>query len=104
MAVFTTSSCCYWSLSRVRLLMTPWTAARQAPLSMGFPRQEDWSGLPFLPPGDLPSPGIKLEPSVSPALQVDSLRAESFGKPNKASKLYISTPSVAEVGRGELYF
>ena len=70
MAVFTTSSCCYWSLSRVRLLMTPWTAARQAPLSMGFPRQEYWSGLPFPSLGDLPDPGI--EP-VSPALQASSL-------------------------------
>ena len=39
---------------------TPWTVAPQAPLSMGFPRQEYWSGLPFPPPGDLPNPGIKL--------------------------------------------
>ena len=38
---------------------TPWTAARQAPLSMGFSRQEYWSGLPCLPPGDLPNPGVK---------------------------------------------
>ena len=44
---------------------TPWTVAHQAPLSMGFPRQEYWSGLPFLSPGDLPNPGIEL---VSPAL------------------------------------
>ena len=40
-------------------LVTPWTAARQAPLSMGFSRQEYWSGLPFPSPGDLPDPGIK---------------------------------------------
>ena len=40
-------------------LGTPWTVARQAPLSMGFPRQKYWSGLPFPPPGDLPNPGIK---------------------------------------------
>ena len=39
--------------------MTPWTVAGQAPLSMGFSRQEYWSGLPFPPPGDLPEPGIK---------------------------------------------
>ena len=58
-----------YSLSRVRLYVTPWTAAHQAPLSMGFSRQEDWSGLPCPPPGDLPDPGI--EPR-SPALQVDS--------------------------------
>ena len=41
------------------LFVTPWTAARQAPLSMGLPRQEYWSGLPFLPPVDLPDPGIQ---------------------------------------------
>ena len=39
--------------------VTPWTVARQAPLSLGFPRQEYWSGLPFLSPGDLPDPGIE---------------------------------------------
>ena len=54
-------------------LVTPWTVARQAPLSMGFPRQEYWSGLPFPSPGDLPDPGI--EPSY-PALQADSLPTE----------------------------
>ena len=47
------------SLSRVQLFATLWTVARQAPLSMGFSRQEDWSGLPFPSPGDLPNPGIK---------------------------------------------
>ena len=67
------------SLSRVRLCVTPWTVARQAPLSMGFSRQEYWGGLPCLPPGDLPHLGI--EPR-SPALQT--------GKPHKASVLGIS--------------
>ena len=66
------------SLSHVRLLATPWTAAHQASLSMGFSRQEYWSGLPFPPPGDLPNPGI--EPR-SPALQADSLPSEPPGKP-----------------------
>ena len=47
------------SLSRVRLFETPRTAAHQAPPSMGFSRQEYWSGLPFPSPGDLPDPGIK---------------------------------------------
>ena len=47
--------------------VTPWTVARQAPLSMGFSRQEYWSGLPFPPPGDLLHPGIEPTPSVSPA-------------------------------------
>ena len=52
-------------LSRVRLFATPWTIAHQAPLSMGFSRQEYWSRLPFPSPGDLPDPGIK---PASPAL------------------------------------
>ena len=47
---------------------TLWTVARQAPLSMRFPRQEHWSGLPFPPPGDLPYPGIKLVSPASPTL------------------------------------
>ena len=53
------------SLSRVRLFATPWTVAHQAPLSVGFSRQEYWSVLPFPSPGDLPDPGIK---PGSPAL------------------------------------
>ena len=47
------------SLSRVRLFVTPWTVAYQAPPSMGFSRQEYWSGLPFPSPGHLPDPGIE---------------------------------------------
>ena len=47
------------SLSRVRLFATPWTVAYHAPLSIGFSRQEYWSGLPFPSPEDLPNPGIK---------------------------------------------
>ena len=58
--------------------MTPWTVAYQASLSMGFSRQEYWSGLPFPSPGDLPDPGIKPR---SPTLQVDSLPSEPPGKP-----------------------
>ena len=65
-------------LSRVRLFATPWTAAYQAPPSMGFSRQEYWSGLPFPSPGDLPNPGI--EPG-SPALEADTLTSEPPGKP-----------------------
>ena len=60
---------------------TRWTVAHQAPLSMGFSRQEYWSGLPFPTPGDLPDIGIELASPVSPALQVDSLPAEPLGKP-----------------------
>ena len=47
------------SLSRVRLFATPWTVAYQAPPSMGFSRQEYWSGVPLPSPGDLPNPGIE---------------------------------------------
>ena len=50
---------CVQLLSCGQLFGTPWTVANQAPLSVGFPRQEHWSGLPFPPPGDLPSLGIK---------------------------------------------
>jgi len=64
------------SLSRVRLFATLWTVACQAPLSMGFSRQEYWSGLPFPSPGDLPNPGI--EPR-SPALQADALTSDPPG-------------------------
>ena len=66
------------SLSRVRLFATPWTVAYQAPPSMGFSRQEYWSGLPFPSPGDLPDPGI--EPR-SPALEADALTSEPPGIP-----------------------
>ena len=61
------------SLSRVLLFVTPWTVAYQASLSMGFSRQEYWSGLPFPSQGDLPNPGI--EPR-SPALEADTLTSE----------------------------
>ena len=61
------------SLSHVRIFATQWTAACQVPLSMGFSRQEHWSGLPFPSPEDLPNPGI--EPG-SPALQADALTSE----------------------------
>ena len=70
------------SLSRVRLFVTPWTVAYQAPPSMGFSSQEYWSGLPFPSPGDLLNPGI--EPR-SPTLQADALPSEPPGKPHKTS-------------------
>ena len=60
--------------SRVQLFAIPWTVTLQAPLSMGFSRQEYWSGVPFPLPGDLPDTGIEL---ASPALQANSL----LGKP-----------------------
>ena len=65
------------SRSRVRLFATPWTVAYQAPLSIGFSRQECWSGLPFPSLGDLPDPGT--EPG-SPTLQADALPSKPLGK------------------------
>ena len=65
--------------SRLWLFETPWTVARQVPL---FSRQEHWRELPCPSPGDLSSPGIKLESFASPALQVDSLPTEQPGNPS----------------------
>ena len=66
-----------WASNSVRLFVTLWTVARQAPLFIKFSRQEYWSGLSFPSPGNLPDPGIK---PWSPALQADSLPSESPGK------------------------
>ena len=55
--------------SRARFFVTPWAVALQAPLSMGFSRQEDWSGLPGPPPGDLPHPGMASASLMSLALE-----------------------------------
>ena len=67
------------------LFATPWTVAYQTPLSMGFSRQECWSGLPFPSPEDLPDPGI--EPGA-PALQANALPSEPPGK-QEGEKVYI---------------
>ena len=61
--------------------VTPWTAAHQAPLSMGFSRQEYWSGLPFPTPEDLPYPGIEPTSLVSPALAGRFFSTKSPRKP-----------------------
>ena len=68
------------SLSSVQLFVTWWTIACQALPSMGFSRQEYWSGLPFPSPGDLPDPGIKPR---FPALEADALTSEPPGKPHQ---------------------
>ena len=67
-------------LSHVQLFATLWTIAHQAPLSMGFPRQEYWSGLPFPSPGDLPNPGIK---PMSPEFAGRFFTTEPPGKPSQ---------------------
>ena len=69
------------SLSRVRLFVTPWTVACWAPLSMGFSRQEYWSGLSFPPPGDLPNPEIEPGSPASPGLAGRFFTTEPLGKP-----------------------
>ena len=78
------------SLSCVQLFVTPWTVAHQAPLSMGFSRQEYWSGLPFPPPRDLPNPGI--EPS-SPALASRFFTTEPAGKPTPGQSIGLNAGS-----------
>ena len=73
---------CVYVFSFVQLFTTPWTVACQVLLSLEFPRQEYWSGLPFLTPGDLPDPGIEPE---FPALQADSLPLGHLGSPDAAN-------------------
>ena len=69
-------------LSRVQLIATAWTAAHQAPLSMGFPREEYWSELPCPPPRDLPNPGTEPTSPASPALTGGIFTTEPAGKPH----------------------
>ena len=72
---------CAQLFSRVSLFVTPWTVAHQTPLSMGFSRQEYWSGLPFPAPRDLPDPGIKRMSLVSPVLAGGFFTTVPPGKP-----------------------
>ena len=74
---------------QVRLFVTLWTVAHQAPLSMGFSRKEYWSGFPCPSPGDLANPRIEPMPPVSPALQADSLPTKQYGKPKSEQDLGI---------------
>ena len=76
-------------LSHVQLFATPWTVAHQAPLSMGFSRQQYWSGLPLPSPRDLSDPGIK---PGSPALQADALPSEPSGTPSTCKVWWQRTP------------
>ena len=75
---------------RVQLFATPWTAALQAPLSMGFPRQEHWSGVPLLSPGDLPGLGIKpASPALAGGFFTTSANWEAQSYQNISQRLYI---------------
>ena len=82
--------------SHVQLCETLWTVAPQAPLFMGFSRQEDWSGLPYPPSGDLPDPGIK---RWSPVLQADSLPLSHQGSPRPLIRGIISWTSQNNLSR-----
>ena len=75
-------ACMLSHFSSVQLYVTLWTVAHQAPLSMEFPRQEYWGGMPYPPPGDLPNPGIEPASPTSPALQAGSLHTAIPGKPH----------------------
>ena len=68
------------------LCATPWTVAHQAPLSMGFSRQEYWSGLPLPPPGDLPDPRLKPTSNASPALTGSLYLCATWGTPNRSMR------------------
>ena len=81
-------------LSRVWLLVAPWTVAHQASPSMGFSRQEYWSGLPFPSSGDLPDPGIN---PGSLALQADALPSEPPGKQGNRTRNYINGRSTLNI-------
>ena len=75
------SYCVCVKLNYVPLFVTPWTVAHQAPQSMGFPRQEYWSGLPYPPPGDLPDSGIEIASLVFPVLAGRFFTTAPSGKP-----------------------
>ena len=81
-------------LSHVQFFVTLWTIARQAPLSMGFPRQGYWSGLPFPSPGDLPDPRIKPMPPV--------LAGRFFTTEPPAKPIYLSIIKQWEVNLWEV--
>ena len=90
------------SLSCVQLFATPWTVTYQAPLSMGFSRQEYWSGLPCCPPGNLTDLGIKPESLMSPALAAAAAAAKSHQScptlcdPTDGSPLGSSVPGILQ--------
>ena len=73
---------------RVRLFVTPWTVACQAPLSIGFSRQQYCNGLPCPPPGNFPNPGIETMSLVAPALQADSSPLRPLWRPLSSLKAY----------------
>ena len=91
---------CAWPLSHVLLFATSWTVALQAPLSMGFSRQEYWSGFPCVSSGDLPNPGIEPTSPMSPALTGRFFTTVPPGKPLWNTCIYqIADKIVSLAGR-----
>ena len=86
------SACVLSHLGCVQLFATPWTVAQKAPLSMEFSRQEFWSGLPFLPLGDLPDPGLEPESLTIPALAGNSCVSLPPAPPGKPARIQASSP------------
>ena len=97
MGIIKKYACVLSHFSRVWLFVIPWTAAHQAPLSVGFPKQESWSGLPFPPPGDLPNPGIESVSLMFPALAGGFLesKTEGSGPPNGEVEVHWSLDKVS---------
>ena len=99
------------ALSPVRFFATPQTIAHQGPLPMGFPRQEYWTGLPVLSPGDLPDPGIEPASSVSPSLAGGFFTTTPPGKPThlndtssfRGSQLPLNALNARTMGRKEAF-
>ena len=81
-------------ISHAQLFASPWTIARQALLSMGFPREEHWKGLPFPPPGTLPDPGIKPKSLVSLTLAGGFFTTEPPGKGDRGQAASLLIPDV----------
>ena len=80
---------CTYQLSCIRLFVTPWSVAGQAPLSMGFPREEYWSGLPFPTSGELSNPEIKSTSPASPTVVGRFFTSEPPGKSNVSVQTYL---------------
>ena len=87
---------CVCVFSCVQLSVTPWTVACQVPLSMGFSRQENWSGLPFPTQGDLPNPGTKPTSPASPAMAGGFFTTAPPGKPSEHCCLAIKTKKLTQ--------
>ena len=104
-AIITTTTCVYVRFGCARLSATLWTVAHQAPLPVGFSRQEYWSGFPCPPPGDLPDPGIEPEPLRSPVLASGLFTSSAtitvtWLDSKQICFLFTSVPLMAGVGWG----